>query len=84
MPAIAATAQSGNLKTQAFERLKRALGPDAGARHAREALQHIGLDDLRTPNDLLGFADYLVALGGVPEAVGRALRVTAILRGAGR
>ncbi|HEV8325287.1 MAG TPA: hypothetical protein VG389_26990 [Myxococcota bacterium] len=67
-----------------LQRLARALGPDAGARCAAEALQYLRLDDLQTPNDLLRFADYLVAQGGITEAVGRALRITALLRGAGR
>jgi hypothetical protein len=80
--AAVAQPNGGTFKAQAFDRLIRALGPDAGLRYAREALDHLQLDDLRSPDDLLGFADYLVTQGGVPEAVGRALRVTALLRGA--
>jgi hypothetical protein len=79
MPAPVA---NGSLTEHVRERLNRALGPDVGERTAREALEHLALDDLRTPNELLAFADYVITQGGVAEAVGRALRVTALLRGA--
>jgi hypothetical protein len=42
----------------------------------------LGVRELSTPDDLMEFANYLVKQGGVVESVGRALKVTAILRGA--
>src|SRR5262245_42546790 len=80
-PAVSAYA---SLQEQAYDRLNRALGADVAARYQRDALDALKIEAIQTPNDLLGFADYLVTQGGVPEAVGRALRVTALLRGAGR
>ena len=65
-----------------IERLMKAVGRSAGERHAREALANIGLREIRTPDELLAFANYLLKQGGVVESVGRALKVTAILRGA--
>jgi hypothetical protein len=67
---------------KAKERLVRALGAQAGQRVADEALARIGATELRTPDELLAFANHLVTQGGVIEAVGRALKVSALLRGA--
>lgn len=66
----------------AFSRMIKALGRDKALRIGAEALEAMGLRELKTPNDLLGFANRLIALGGIAEAVGRALKVSAILRGA--
>ena len=71
-----------NMTETAIERLNRAVGEDAGQRYAQEALANLGLRELQTPDDLLRFASYLVDKGGLLEAVGRALKVSAILRGA--
>lgn len=66
----------------ALQRLTRAVGPAAAPDVAREALASLGLDELRSPSDLLGFAEQLMARGGVFEAVGRGLKISALLRGA--
>lgn len=71
-----------SMTESAFSKLIKALGHERGERLGGEALQAIGLPDLRTPNELLSFADYLIEKGGLPESVGRALKVSAILRGA--
>lgn len=66
----------------AFSRLIKAVGREKGMRVGGEALSAIGLKELQTPNDLMGFANHLIRLGGAIEFVGRALKVSALLRGA--
>ena len=66
----------------AFTRLTKALGRERGVRCGEQALAALGLRELRGPQDLLNFANELIRQGGVVEAVGRALKVSAILRGA--
>lgn len=65
-----------------MERLGRAVGREAAERHAAEAMTRAGLTEIRTPQELLSFAQELVKKGGLLETVGRALAVSAILRGA--
>ena len=66
----------------AFSRLIKAVGRDKGLRIGADALHELGLKELQTPNDLLRFSNYLIHLGGAIEFVGRALKVSALLRGA--
>lgn len=66
----------------AFSRLIKAVGRDKALRVGGEALHELGLRELQTPNDLLRFSNYLIHLGGAIEFVGRALKVSALLRGA--
>lgn len=66
----------------AFGRLTKALGRDRGMAFGQEALAQLGKSQLITPDDLLQFANVLIKRGGVIEAVGRALKVSALLRGA--
>ena len=73
---------SGELTMFAMQRLIRAAGPAAGPEAAREALTTLGIAELSSASDLLGFAEQLIAKGGVFEAVGRGLKVSALLRGA--
>ena len=80
-PAIAV--HLGALTEMAFSRLVRALGRDKGTLQAQSALDALGLKELLSANDLLRFANYLITKGGVTESVGRALKVTALLRGGG-
>jgi hypothetical protein len=64
------------------DRLTKALGPTVAGQLTRDGLSKLGLVELSTPDELLGFANFLLSHGGVIESVGRALKVTAILRGA--
>jgi hypothetical protein len=75
-------AHLNTLTAGALERLTKAVGRAAAERYAKEALGRLGVRELSTPDDLLEFANYLLKQGGVVESVGRALKVTAILRGA--
>jgi hypothetical protein len=63
-------------------RLTRAMGRTAGMRCVEELLAQLGLTEIRTPSELLDFANSLCQRGGINEVVGSSLRVTALLRGA--
>jgi hypothetical protein len=67
-----------------MSRLIKALGREKGTRIGEAALAHLGVTELASPALLLEFANFLISHGGVVEAVGRALKVTAFLRGAGK
>jgi len=72
-----------NVLTEAtFQRLVRALGKGTGTMLGHEVLLAMGLRALNSQNDLLAFANRLIARGGAVESVGRALKVSALLRGA--
>jgi hypothetical protein len=71
-----------SLTALAISRLTRAMGQTVGLGLAQEALALLGLTELRTPNDLLAFANILIKKGGLAEIVGSTLKVTAHLRGA--
>lgn len=73
---------SAELTVFALQRLTRAVGPATAPDVAREALESLGLQELQSASDLLGFAEQLIAKGGVFEAVGRGLKISALLRGA--
>lgn len=66
----------------AVERVSRAVGPVAGPATVEAALADLGLREIGSPGDLLVFAEHLIRKGGVFEAVGRGLKVSALLRGA--
>ena len=66
----------------ALERLTRAMGPIEGPTARRVVLSDLGIDAIQSPSQLLAFAERLIQRGGVFEAVGRGLKVTALLRGA--
>jgi hypothetical protein len=74
--------RSSELTVFALDRLTRALGPAAAPEAAREAFESAGIAELSSPKDLLAFAERLIARGGAFEAVGRGLKVSALLRGA--
>ncbi len=63
-------------------KLARVLGPERGAKIYAEVLAELGLDDLRTADDLHAFGERLSSRRGFEAAVGSLLSVDAILRGA--
>ena len=70
------------LTESAFARVTKALGHERAMRYGQDALLHLGIKQLMSAQDLLGFANYLILQGGIVESVGRALKVSALLRGA--
>jgi hypothetical protein len=66
----------------ALQKLVNLLGAERAETVVRETLQRIGLETLNTPDDRYRFAKELLKQGGALGAVGRAMRIQAILHGA--
>ena len=79
---MAALITMNSLTHNTFERLFKAVGREKGWQAGQEALAQLGLTELRNQQDVVGFANLLIQRGGVLEAVGRALKIAAVLRGA--
>lgn len=71
-----------SMTENAFSRLIKAVGREKGLRIGSDVLGQMGLKELKSPTDLLHFANQLIHIGGAIEFVGRALKVSALLRGA--
>ena len=66
----------------ALQKLVNLLGRERADAVVLQTMQRIGLETLSTPDDRYRFAKELIKQGGVLEAVGRAMRIQAILHGA--
>jgi hypothetical protein len=73
-----------SLGSQALGKLVRVLGPEQGRAMADETLRQIGLPSLVSADDCLRFGEALIARGGLLEAIGRAIKIQALLNGAGK
>lgn len=65
-----------------LERLTKALGAPRAAEVMNERLSEWRPRALDTAQDLLEFSNHLIRCGGLIQAVGRSLKVQALLRGA--
>ena len=72
----------GEMAPLVHERLVKALGGKRAAEVMRDALTTLGDHPLDTPADLLVIAEVMIRSGGLVQAVGRTLKVQALLRGA--
>jgi hypothetical protein len=63
-------------------KLVRALGEERATQLIAEVLAERSIPDLTSPNHRYTFAAALIERGGVFEAIGRAIRVQALLQGA--
>jgi hypothetical protein len=72
----------GALAPVIHDRLVKALGDRRASEVFGDACNRFGDRLIETPQDLLDFAETLVKLGGLIQAVGRSLKVQALLRGA--
>lgn len=77
-----ASAPMSPLTEMMMGRLQRALGPAKTKTVSGEIFRKMGVSELSTPQDLCDFANHLIPYGGVAEAVGRSLKVMALLRSA--
>tara|TARA_B100001750_G_scaffold221535_1_gene210186 strand:- start:2642 stop:2866 length:225 start_codon:yes stop_codon:yes gene_type:complete len=68
--------------TEVKGRLVKVFGAERGGKVFEEVLGKLGLAELADPDDEMRFADELIGGGGLMEAIGRSLRVRALLRGA--
>lgn len=69
-------------QTIALGRLVKLMGDRRGSALFRTILQEHHMEEMRTADDLMTFALALMARGGVYEAVGRAVKIQALLDGA--
>jgi hypothetical protein len=58
------------------------MGRERGVQVVEEAMHRAQLRTLQTPDDRYAFATALMTRGGVYEAIGRAIKIQAILHGA--
>jgi hypothetical protein len=58
------------------------MGRERGMAVVEEAMRQAQLEVMKTPDDRYAFACALMVRGGVFEAVGRAIKIQAILHGA--
>ena len=65
----------------AFKKLVTVLGPVRAEEVVSEILGRLGLPRLATPDDRFRFGCELIARGGVLEAIGRSIKIQAILHG---
>ncbi|APR80530.1 Hypothetical protein A7982_05877 [Minicystis rosea] len=72
----------GQLAPLVHERLTKALGIQRGSEVMHVTLARLGMHAVETPQDMLEIADQLISSGGLVQAVGRSIKVQAILRGA--
>lgn len=72
----------GALAPVVHDRLVKALGNQRALEVFRDACDRFGDRTIGTPQDMLEFAEILIRLGGLIQAVGRSLKVQALLRGA--
>ena len=72
---------TGELRQLALDKMSAVLGPDRARRLMQQILDRLEFE-LRTPHDLMRFAEEMTALGGFEGAVGAMLGVVAVVRGA--
>jgi hypothetical protein len=65
-----------------FDKLQNVLGPERARKLFDDTLVELRLPQLLTASDRLRFGAALVRHGGIVEAIGRAIKVQAILQGA--
>jgi len=75
------SAPDGELHQLALDKMSAVLGPIRARHLMARILERLDLE-LRTPRDLMRFAEELTTLGGFEGAVGAMLGVVAVVRGA--
>jgi hypothetical protein len=65
-----------------LDKLRNVLGEAKANASYEEVLREAGLAGLETPQDRLRFGNVLILRGGLLEAIGRAIKIQAILHGA--
>jgi hypothetical protein len=65
-----------------LSKLLRVYGAERSTALVQDTMREIGVDTLQNPDDRLRFGAALIKRGGLLEAIGRAIRIQAILHGA--
>ncbi len=71
-----------SMKNDAVQKLVNVLGADRASRVIAETMKKANLSSLETAQDRYRFACELMTQGGLFEAIGRAMKIQAILHGA--
>ena len=66
----------------ALLKLVKMLGREGADQVAAEVFNELGLRDIGSPTDRLRFGEALCRRGGLLEAIGRSIKVQALLQGA--
>lgn len=74
---------ASDLHRLAFSKMANVLGADGARVLLDRHLPELGMDEVRTRDDLLRLSPVLTSLGGIEAAVGAMLGVAAVVRGAG-
>ena len=74
--------QDGYTTDPSLNKLVRLYGAERAEALVRDTLREIGIGALRSPDDRMRFGTALIKKGGLLEAIGRAIRIQAILHGA--
>ena len=73
---------SALLSDPSINKLVRIYGAERTETLVRDTLHEIGLAEIRSADDRMAFGRALIKKGGLLEAIGRAIRVQALLHGA--
>ena len=65
-----------------LKKLSYVMGPVEAPRFIHSTCRNLGLDNLNRPQDRMLFACALIQRGGLLEAIGRSIKIQAILHGA--
>lgn len=79
---VEAVVNARELRDPALQKLRNVLGAEKAAVVIAATLERAGLDGLHTPDDRFKFGCALMTRGGILEAIGRAIKIQAILHGA--
>jgi hypothetical protein len=73
---------SNSITIPALQKLVNVMGRERADAVIAETLRQLSLRELRTADDCLRFGDALIHRGGLLGAIGRAIKIQAILNGA--
>lgn len=76
------SAQDGFASDPSLSKLVRLYGPERTEALVRDTMREIGIRTISSADDRLRFGSALIKKGGLLEAIGRAIRIQAILHGA--
>lgn len=74
--------QSQYANDPSLSKLVRMYGPERTEELVRDTMRELGINAIVSANDRMRFGGALIKRGGLLEAIGRAIRVQAILQGA--
>jgi hypothetical protein len=73
---------SNSITVPALQKLVNVMGRERADAVIADTLRQLSLRELRTADDCLLFGDALIRRGGLLSAIGRAIKIQAILNGA--